>query len=240
MPKVKEKNSHEAQSGALTKEERKELLELTQQRAATYGFLSRLYRREIDQVLLDEIMEMRFPASTGNTNVDKGYLLIVTFLGKVWENSITELAIDYSKTFIGHGVDAFSAAYPFESVYTSEKRLLMQDARDEVLEIFRKAGLVKQTGWKESEDHISVEMEYIIILCNRTIEALEKGDEDKAFDLLMNQRKFLIDHLIAWTPMLTIDIKRLAKTDFYKGLAWLTDGFLETDLQFLTDILCED
>ena len=29
----------------------------------------------------------------------------------------------------------------FESVYTSEKRLLMQEARDEVLAIYRSAGL---------------------------------------------------------------------------------------------------
>ena len=232
--------TNEAQSGSLTSEERKELIDLTKQRGATYGFLSRLYRKEADQELLDELREMRFPANTGNASVDKGYLLIVTYLSTLWENSVVDLSIDFSRTFIGHGNDAFSAAYPFESVHTSEKRLLMQDARDEVLMLYRKAGLMKQSSWKENEDHIAVEMEYMLILCSRTVEALEKGHEDKAFDLLMSQKDFLADHLYAWTPMMTADMRRLSKTDFYRGLAWLTDGFLETDLEFLEDILDED
>ena len=50
---------------------------------------------------------------------------------------MTELAIDYVRTFIGHGVNGYSAAYPYESVYTSERRLMMQEARAEVLKTLR-------------------------------------------------------------------------------------------------------
>ena len=99
-----------------------ELVKLNEQRAATYGLLSRLYRVEVDQPLLDELRSMRFPAKTGNENVDEGYRLLATYLSNTWDNSVTDLAIDYVRVFIGHGIDAFSAAYPFESVYTSEKR----------------------------------------------------------------------------------------------------------------------
>ena len=150
---------------------------------------------------------------------------------------MTDLAVDYTRTFIGHGVDAFSAAYPFESVYTSEKRLLMQEARDEVLAIYRACGLDKQDSWKEGEDHIALELEFEQILINRTVEALERGDEEAAFELLTTQKNFLDDHLAAWSPMLTSDMKRFASTDLYRGLAHLTDGFLETDLLFLEDLL---
>ena len=93
---------------------------------------------------------MRFPASTGNKNVDEGYRLMAKFMSNVWENSLTDLAVDYVRTFIGHGVDAFSAAYPFESVYTSEKRLLMQEARDEVLAIYRSAAWTSRTAGKRA------------------------------------------------------------------------------------------
>ena len=41
-----------------------ELVKLNEQRAATYGLLSRLYRVEVDQPLLDELRSMRFPAKT--------------------------------------------------------------------------------------------------------------------------------------------------------------------------------
>ena len=217
-----------------------ELVKLNEQRAATYGLLSRLYRVEVDQPLLDELRSMRFPAKTGNENVDEGYRLLATYLSNTWDNSVTDLAIDYVRVFIGHGIDAFSAAYPFESVYTSEKRLLMQEARDEVLAIYRSAGLDKKNSWKEGEDHVALELEFEQVLANRTAEALRKGDEEEAAALLTTQRNFLEDHLLSWVPMMTADMKRFAKTDLYQGLAYLTDGFLNTDKAFLDDVLTED
>lgn len=217
-----------------------DLIKLNQQRAATYGLLSRLYRVEIDEDLLEELRSMRFPTRTGNNEVDEGYRLIATYLSNAWDNSVTDLAIDYVRVFIGHGVDAFSAAYPFESVYTSEKRLLMQEARDEVLALYRAAGLDKQDSWKEGEDHIALELEFEQILANRTVAALEHNDEDEAYALLTTQKNFLDDHLAAWAPMMTSDMKRFANTDMYRGLAHLTDGFLATDRAFLADVLTDE
>lgn len=217
-----------------------DLIKLNQQRAATYGLLSRLYRVEIDEDLLEELRNMRFPTRTGNNEVDEGYRLIATYLSNAWDNSVTDLAIDYVRVFIGHGVDAFSAAYPFESVYTSEKRLLMQEARDEVLALYRAAGLDKQDSWKEGEDHIALELEFEQILANRTVAALERNDEDEAYALLATQKNFLDDHLAAWAPMMTSDMKRFANTDMYRGLAHLTDGFLATDRAFLADVLTDE
>ena len=217
-----------------------DFIKLNEQRAATYGLLSRLFRVEIDEPLLEELRGMRFPASTGNKDVDEGYRLFAKYLSNTWDNSVTDLAVDYVRVFIGHGVDAFSAAYPFESVYTSEKRLLMQEARDEVLAIYRSAGLDKQDSWKEGEDHIALELEFEQILIGRTVEALKKGDEDEAAALLATQKNFLDDHLAAWIPMMTADMKRFASTDLYRGLAHLTDGFLATDQAFLEDVLTEE
>lgn len=217
-----------------------DFIELNRQRAATYGLLSRLYRVEVDETLLEKLRGTRFPAHTGNEDADEGYRLIAKYLSNTWDNSVTDLAVDYVRVFVGHGVDAFSAAYPFESVYTSEKRLLMQEARDEVLAIYRSAGLDKQNSWKEGEDHIALELEFEQILAARTAEALEKGDKDQAVALLATQKNFLDDHLAAWAPMMTADMKRFASTDLYRGLAFLTDGFLATDQALLEDVLAEE
>uniref|UniRef100_UPI003AB7989A TorD/DmsD family molecular chaperone n=1 Tax=Adlercreutzia sp. TaxID=1872387 RepID=UPI003AB7989A len=107
------------------------LAELTAQRSAVYRLLARLYRVEVDEEFLAELKAMRFPAATGNTVVDTGYRTIATYLSGADAHAITDLAVDYVRAFIGHGIDAYSAAYPFESVYTSPKRLMMQEARDE-------------------------------------------------------------------------------------------------------------
>lgn len=40
--------------------------------------------------------------------------------------------------------------------------------------------------------------------------------------------------------MMTSDMKRFAQTDLYRGLAYLTDGFLQTDEAFLADVLAAD
>ena len=215
------------------------LIGLLESRSATYALLARLYRKEIDQELLDELHEMLYPMATGDDNVDEGYLLIATFLSNLWTDSLTELSIDYVQCFIGHGIDAFSAAYPFESVYTSEKRFLMQDARDEVLAVYRAYGMDKADDWKEGEDHIALELEFEQVMCDRTIEALRAGDEDTAYSLLTTQRNFLADHLCAWVPMMTSDLKKFARTKMYQGLAYLTEGFLDTDYIFLKDLLAD-
>ena len=212
------------------------LIGLLESRSATYALLARLYRKEIDQELLDELHEMLYPMATGDDNVDEGYLLIATFLSNLWTDSLTELSIDYVQCFIGHGIDAFSAAYPFESVYTSEKRLLMQDARDEVLAVYRAYGMDKADDWKEGEDHIALELEFEQVMCDRTIEALRAGDEDTAYSLLTTQHNFLADHLCAWVPMMTSDLKKFARTKMYQVLAYLTEGFLDTDYIFLKDL----
>jgi putative dimethyl sulfoxide reductase chaperone len=214
-----------------------EFTNLMSQRASSYAMLARFYRKEIDQAFLDDLAQIRFPANTGDKNVDEGYRLIATFLSNRWENTLTELAVDYTRCFIGHGIDAFSAAYPFESVYTSEKRLLMQEARDEVLAIYRSVGIEKDSSWKESEDHIALELEFMQILTNRITTCFENKDEEQAFTYLATQLNFMEDHLMSWVPMMTADLKRFAKTDLYRGLAFLTDGILETDFAFLQDII---
>ena len=116
----------------------------------------------------------------------------------------------------------------------------MQEARDEVLAIYHAYGLDKSSEWEESEDHVAAELEFMQVLCARTTEALKAGDEDKAAQLLQTQKNFLEDHLASWTPMMTVDIRRLAKTKFYLGLADLTDGFLAEDEAFLNEVLGDE
>ena len=216
------------------------LVDVLRGRRATYQFLSRLFRTEVDQELYDTLVSMRFPANTGNPLVDEGYRMICGYLSQASGDVLAELAVDYVRAFIGSGNDGFSAAYPYESVYTSPKRLMMQDARDEVLVLYRAAGLAKQESWKEGEDHIALELEFEQILCERAIAALEEGDEDACRALLLSQRNFLEDHLLAWYPMMAADLQKFPRTDFYKGLGKLTDGFLRNDREFLDAVLSED
>ncbi|NHM16556.1 hypothetical protein GMI69_07790 [Eggerthellaceae bacterium zg-887] len=78
--------------------------------AASYGLLSRLYLKEPDDETVAALRRMRFPAHTGNEFLDRGYCQIVGYLSRTGAAAVEELRADYSRTFIGGGIDSRSAA----------------------------------------------------------------------------------------------------------------------------------
>ena len=214
-----------------------ELADFMTRRARTYGLLARIFRVEVDGKFLEELRRLKFPTSTGNEHVDYGYRTMYNYLKGTWEDTLLDLARDYARTFIGHGNNGRSAAYPFESVHTSEKRLLMQDARDEVLAMYRENLLKKGEQWKDCEDHIALELEFMQVLAERTADTLKAGKEDEAIELLKTQRSFVGKHLANWVPMFVSDIKYFAQTDLYIGAGELLLGFVQTEVETLDDLL---
>lgn len=212
------------------------LVELMNARARSYGMLARLFREEVDLPTLRELQQMRFPQATGNAAADEGYHQLYDYLKRAWDDSVTELAIDYASTFIGHGVNGYSAAYPYESVYTSERRLLMQEARAEVLATLRENELMRG-NWNEAEDHIALELEFMQRLSLRAADALSDDAEDEAIAYLRTSYDFLENHLLNWVPMLVADMRMHARTLFYQGLAQLTLGSLQEDEAVLRELL---
>lgn len=224
-------------AGAADRAETELFRDVLRGRVATYQLLSRLFRVEVDEELYEKLLGMRFPTSTGSELVDEGYRMIRDYLSTATEAVLTELAVDYVRAFIGSGNSGYSAAYPFESVYTSPKRLLMQDARDEVLVLYRAAGVAKSESWSEGEDHVALELEFVQILGERALEAFERGDEDACASNLLQSVHFLEDHLCAWYPMMARDLERFPRTRFYQGLGKLTEGYLESDRELLRGIV---
>ena len=182
------------------------LVELMNARARSYGMLARLFREEVDLPTLRELQN--------NLQVDNSRL----------------------RTFIGHGVNGYSAAYPYESVYTSERRLLMQEARAEVLATLRENEL-KRGNWNEAEDHIALELEFMQRMALRAAEALSDNAEDEAIAYLRTSYDFLENHLLNWVPMLVADMRMHARTLFYQGLGQLTLGSLQEDETVLRELL---
>lgn len=217
-----------------------ELAGAMRSRAGLYGLLSRVFSREVDEAFLAQLKGIHYPQNTGNDAIDSAYRRIWAFLCKARENTMNTLAVDYARVFLGSGSLDAEAAYPFESVYTSPRHLTMQDARDEVLAIYRSWGIDKNDGWKEGEDHLAAELEFVEALALRSAEALEAGDEERAFNLVETQRNFIADHLMRWVPKFCEDVPRFAKKDFYSAFAALLIAVLKEDLATLDDLLGDD
>lgn len=206
-------------------------------RAAQYALLSRLYEKEVDDELLDGLCGMKLRSDLENEQIDAAYRLMAGYLSTRWERTVEDLRIDYARVFFGNGMSGIDAAYPFESVHTSSERLMMQDARDEVLALFRAEGFVKSEDFKDNEDHMAMLLSYERLLCDKAAEAAERGDAGRASAKLEAQRNFLNDHLLNWVYLLAEQMEKFAQTDFYKALGLWTVGFLEEDEAFLASIL---
>ena len=213
-----------------------DLAALFASRASMYGLLASLFRKELDLEQIEELKRMKFPVGTGNAMLDQGFHDLYDYLKTAWEGSVTELAVDYSRTFIGSGTTGYSAAYLYESVYTSDRRLLAREARGEVLQFYRNNGLAKDQ-WNDMEDHLALELEFVQILSNRTAQALRDDEEETALNDIRCQYDFVRNHLNNWLPMMAGDALKFAETSFYRGAARIALGYCEEDEKLLSELL---
>ena len=86
------------------------------------------------------------------------------------------------------------------------------------------------------EDQIGLECEFMAILAGRALEALEADDEQALEASLADQHAFLTKHLLNWVSRFTADVTVTALTDFYRGLAKVTDEFIRMDGGLLEDL----
>lgn len=216
-----------------------EYLALISNRKNIYRFLGRLYRVEADQKLLEKLQGMCFPADCGEDELSEGYRMLVEYLQCLGSDPLTDLAVDYARVFLGAGIAGDAAAYPYESVYTSPKRLIMQDARDQVLTAYRAKGLNKAVTIDFPEDHISLELEFMAYLCHETHHALATKDWMAISVCLKEQMDFLVQHLLNWVSAFCADVEKYAGTEFYRAVAKATNGFLRLERTILEDMIAE-
>lgn len=133
------------------------------------------------------------------------------------KEQLDDLLWDYTRLFIG---PYKLPCPPWESVYTSREKLLMQDAYVEVQAIYRKTGLTLNDEAVMS-DHIGVELNFLGILHERV-----RAETDGMDPCAVIANSFLDEHLLEWVPQFTRDMERAADSPLYKSLAEATGAAL--------------
>ncbi|HEC31973.1 MAG TPA: hypothetical protein ENI41_05745, partial [Deltaproteobacteria bacterium] len=194
--------------------------DFVKQRAAIYKFLSTLYRDEISKDLVLKLTDKDFVKRLQNfakectfSDLGKGAGKIAKYLGNTKIDTYKDLSYEYADLFLNAGKNP---AFPYESVHVTGKPIVMQEPVFKIREIFHKAGVHKSKDYKDLDDHIAVELEFVQYL-------LDKGETDAA-------QEFINTHLINWIPEFHATLYFAATTDFYKGLSLLTQSFLFRDL----------
>ena len=194
--------------------------DLTKQRANVYKFLSTLYRDEISEDLVKKLTDKEFVTklkgfseSCPFSDLGKGLEMMAKYLAKSKLNHYRDLGYEYADIFLNAGQNP---ALPYESVHATGEPVVMQKSVFDVRAAYRKAGVHKSEDYKDLDDYIAVELEFVRHL-------LEKGDSEAAAD-------FLNKHLMNWIPAFHSALYVGTVLDFYKGLSLFTLSFLFHDL----------
>ena len=102
--------------------------------------------------------------------MEAGWKLIADFLAKRDMGTRLELAVDFACSILAAGTYEERMATPYESVFTSESGLLMQEARDDVYRLMCEAHLGVKEELRTPEDHLSFECEFMAKLADRQAE----------------------------------------------------------------------
>ncbi len=213
--------------------ETKEILET---RRNFYAFLYRMYLEEPPRELADDLVKGRisFPDLIPlDEELSEGFRGLKEFIekgkGKEVDELYEDLVDEYTRLFVGpHRLPV----QPYESWWVDGK--LMGESLLKVKRDYRKAGIVKARDYAEPEDHIAFELKFMHHLCELGLSA---ENEEKRRECLNLQKRFLNDHLLKWVPDFCDALYECESSDFYKGIAKLTKGFLLLEDAVIEEIL---
>ena len=133
------------------------------------------------------------------------------------EQELEDLLWEYTRLFIG---PYKLPCPPWESVYTSAKRLMMQEAYDEVQDLYNELGL-KMGDPNIMPDHIGAELNFLAVLFGNL-----HNNPGKRVYYKDIAKRFLDEHLMRWLPQFISDMEEAANLKFYKALAQVTKDFI--------------
>lgn len=241
---MRDRANEMGESGSAIRERQ---LTLNRNRRLIYAFLSKMYEKEVTVELLKElssedssILRVGDLIDLDDDGFRKGFEMLARYLKSVSGRDLNEvkleLAVEYANLFLGV---KGKPAHPSESVYRSEDQSMYQEPRDNALHTYWKAGVDKVKEYTEPEDHIAIELQFMEYLCRKTVEASEKNENEEVRRYLQIQKEFIGDHLSSWIPQLTKDILEAAEADFYKGIAYITNAFVELERNSIRDLIEE-
>lgn len=216
---------------------KQEYCQVLQQRADFYRLLSSLYFKEVTDEFIVTFGELPAPDPSDNALLNEGFTSLAKYLARKGPDPRTDLAVDYARVFLSAGVYEGVSANPYESIYTSEEGLIMQDARDQVRAIYISQGLGVDEAHNLPDDHISFELEFLALMSDKARKFVLEDDGCALEENLQVQHDFICTHLLNWLPCLAEKIDACAGKPFYPAVMRITRGFLEEDRSLLAELL---
>lgn len=206
-------------------------------RTTIYHLLKTLFLEEPSEDFLHSILNNEVLRTLAKSHPEKNIRkLFAEFMKEVEKLSmdrdyLTDVWVEYVRLFIGTPIPVTT---PYESVNRGEQTLkgkIWLKVRDWMLD----DGIVLQNN-SVLEDHVGIELEYMMIMSMKSLEALKNQDLRKVERLLTRQIKFLEKHLLKWLPSVCRKIEEESIQQFYRILASLTENYVKEDYELLREL----
>jgi TorA maturation chaperone TorD len=206
--------------------ELKNMTEEAFQRGSIYGFLARVFRKEVSPDMLARIKAPEFREVLSDMKVKLGD----EFFSGSDDELIEDLAVEYTRLFLGPG----RHISPHESIHYE------RDDGDwgnhwgastvEVKKFVESLGLEYKETDRSIPDHISVELELMQKVIEKEKEAWSDTSGKDALHYLKIEKMFMEDHIMKWVPSFCDKVIADAELSFYREMAELTKSFIKTDM----------
>ncbi len=186
-----------------------------EEKAAYFRLLGSLLYNEPDaaamDMLLDDEIFSELPYAGDNALAREGQAQITAWLGSGSKAELLDKTnSDFMRLFIGP--DKLLAA-PWGSVYLDEDRLLFNEDTLKVRKFYERYGMMTKKKYSEPDDHIGLELEFLAHLA-------EQGNDEAMAGFA---REFMLPWILRWND----DVRKYARTGYYRGLAGMAAGGVE-------------
>lgn len=128
------------------------------------------------------------------------------------------------------------AAPPWESVYVTGERMLMQACTLEVRNAYRSSGFIPAMYPHVADDHIALELGFMAALASRATAALEPDDAERAAEELRRSADFLDRHLAKWSTPYAADLAAASRGGLFFHAANLLQKIVSRDRILLKEL----
>ena len=148
------------------------------------------------------------------------------------EEALDALSSAYARLFVG---PRRPEAAPWESAHRGEDDTLFQPSTLEVRKAYVAHGLIPSRYPRIADDHLAIELGFLVSLGQRATQALEQGDAEAWMTNVSASRKFLRDHVRPWLPSFCRALDQASCGDLYREAARALEAFIRIDEAFLAD-----
>lgn len=215
---------------------------LASSRSRVYGFLGAVYNRLPDDQFAKSLSGTdlaNFMASLAQTDdlsedMRGGLRLIEQFIRDCQEKPVdelrTELAVE--RTRLLRGIEpGYGPPPPYESVYAGLDKQPQMQGSVAVRQAYAEAGVGLPEEVRDQPDFIGFELDFMRHLTEKEAQAWAEGNSEKALEALGKEWAFLEEHITRWIPRFCDVMAQEAQLDFYRGIAWMTKGFVLDEAQ---------